>query len=462
MWLDSCSITGSAAKKEGRLHKSSMTSLKSKFARPALVVMIACLISCAYFNTVYNAKDYFRQGMKLVKHDTLTIDSDNFDKAIEKSTAIIVKYPDTRWVDDALFMMGASYYYKGDFARSVEKLDFLTLNYPESGFYAEAQYLVGLANYKLKKYGSAIIALEEAKQSRKYRKKAMIALLYVYFADGSYDRMYAVADTLLKGSLKYDEQRAVLRFVSMAQFNEERYEEALETYKRLLELTREETARRELKLRIAEIYMEIGEYKLCRDFVEDEIEPEFRGLLGDLCMATGDAERAKEIYLELSQGSEPRMAAEAYYKIAQMYEQEDSIQLAAVYYDSALTRAPNSEYGLEARKKSEVLKRIQSLTSETADSVRAQFLLAEIYYADLGEIDKAVAGYKKVYSEYPDSKWAPKALYAHLWIAKNVLEDDTLAARLARDLVADYPRTEYAMSARNFVEPAESGAENDE
>jgi cytochrome c-type biogenesis protein CcmH/NrfG len=136
----------------------------------------------------------------------------------------------------------------------LEKLDFLVLNYPESGFHTEAQYLVGLANYKLKKYGSAIIALEEARQSKRFKKKAMIALLYVYFADGSYDRMFAIADTLLRESLRYEEQRAVLRFVGMAQFEEERYAEALETYKRLLQLTRDERARRELKLRIAEIY----------------------------------------------------------------------------------------------------------------------------------------------------------------------------------------------------------------
>jgi tetratricopeptide (TPR) repeat protein len=444
------------------LSKTSRNQLKFVSARSSFLILIVCLTSCAYFNTVYNAKNYFRQGKKLVQHDTMTIDSENFDKTIEKSTAIIVKYPNTRWIDDALFMMGASYYYKGDYARSLEKLDFLVLNYPESGFHTEAQYLVGLANYKLKKYGSAIIALEEARQSKRFKKKAMIALLYVYFADGSYDRMFAIADTLLRESLRYEEQRAVLRFVGMAQFEEERYAEALETYKRLLQLTRDERARRELKLRIAEIYMEIGEYELCRDFIEGEVELEFKDLLADLCMVTGNAERAKEIYLELSQGGDPRMAAGAYYKIAQMYEQQDSIQLAAAYYDSALTRAPNSEYGLEARKHSEVLKRIQSLTSETADSVRAQFLLAEIYYADLGEIEKAVKGYKKIYDEYPDSRWAPKALYAHLWIAKNILQDDTLTARLARDLIGNYPRTEYAMSARNFAEQIESGKGNDE
>ena len=416
--------------------------------------------SCAYFNTVYNAKNYYRQGKKSVRHDTLMIDSENFDKAIEKATAIIVKYPDTRWIDDALFIMGASYYYKGDYSRSVEKLDFLIYNYPETGFYNEAQYLIGLANYRLKKYGSAIVALEQVMQSRKFRKRAQIVLVYVYYADGSYDRLYEIADTLLKGSLKHDERRTLLRFVGMAQFDEEQYTEALQTLKRLLDITRDEVARRELKLRIAEIYLEIGEHDLCREFVEGEVEPEFRDLLADLCMVTGRLDDAKDIYMELTQHRQPDISAEAYYELAQMYEESDSMELAVAHYDSALVKAPNSEYGLKARKKSDVLKRIQSLTTDTEDAVRAQFLLAEIYFADLDDLPKALQGYQRVYREYPDSKWAPKALYAHFWIARHVVEDDSLAMHLAQALINDYPRTEYAMSAKNIIE--QTGEESDQ
>jgi len=430
-----------------------------------LLLVCSCMLavlSCAYFNTVYNAKNYYRQGKKQVSHDTLVIDSENFDKAIEKSTSIIVKYPNTHWVDDALFMMGASYYYKGDYSRSLDKLDFLILNYPESSFYYEAQYIRGLANYKLKKYGAAIIAFDEAMVSKKFKKKSMVALIYVYFNDGSYSDMYELADSLMKRSLKYDEQRTVLRFVSMAQFSEERYTDALETSRRLLDITREERERRELKLRIAEIYLEIGEYDLCRNFVEGEVEPEFRNLLADLCMETGDVEEAKAIYVELARSTVANMAAEAFFELAQIYEQRDSLDLAVAYYDSALVKSPNSEYGLSARKKSDVLKRIQTLTTSAEDTVKAQFLLAEIYFSDLDDLPKALQGYQRVYNGYPNSRWAPKALYAHFWIAKNVYDDDTLAARLAQVIIRDYPRTEYAISAQSVMGQSGETAETND
>jgi hypothetical protein len=93
------------------LKKLNQHSRKIHVAATLLSICFGIIIlsSCAYFNTVYNAKNYFREGRKLVKHDTLVTDSENFSKAIEKSTSIIVKYPGTRWIDDALFMMGASY-----------------------------------------------------------------------------------------------------------------------------------------------------------------------------------------------------------------------------------------------------------------------------------------------------------------------------------------------------------------
>lgn len=409
-------------------------------------------LSCAYFNTVYNAKNYYHQAKKLVTHDTLITDSEHFDKTIEKSTSIIVKYPNTRWIDDALFMMGASYYYKGDYSRSLDKLDFLVTNYPQSGFRHEAQYLMGLANYKQKRYGSAVVALKEAMESRRFKKKAMIAMLYVYYSDANYSALYEVADTLMQGSLKYDERRAVLSIVGMAQFEERRYDVALESATQLLAITRDERERRDLKLRIAKIYLQIDEYELCKNFLVGEQDPEFRDLLAELYMEIGNDQDAKDICIDLAHSGVADVAAEAYYELAEMYENEDSVDLAIAYYDSALVKSPSSEYGLSARKKSDVLKRIKSLTTTTEDVVRAQFLLAEIYFADLDDLPKALEGYQRVYSDYPDSEWAPKALYAHFWIAKHVLKNDTLAFSLAQNLIGSYPRTEYATSARGILQ----------
>ena len=81
------------------------------FSALTVLFCVGIWIGCAYFNTFYNAQNYFREGRMVVTHDTLRFDNDNFDKAIEKSTAVLVKYPNSRYIDDAFFIMGVSYYY---------------------------------------------------------------------------------------------------------------------------------------------------------------------------------------------------------------------------------------------------------------------------------------------------------------------------------------------------------------
>lgn len=416
------------------------------------VPLIIILASCAYFNTVYNAKNYFREGRKLVTHDTLKVDSEFFDKTIEKATLVIVKHSNSGWVDDALFMMGASYYYKGDYPRALEKLDFLLLNYPESKFYDDALYYKGLAYYKQQKFAASIIALKEAMEFKKFKSKAMIALSYAYHSDQNYTSLTEVTQELLKESLGNNEKRDVYRLLGEAQFNQQLYTAALETYTRLLAITRGEEDKRILKLKVAEIYLEISEYDLCKEFLAGEDDPEFKNILADLNVRIGEIEQAKEIYLEVVTERLTDFASEAYYKLAELYENEGSLDSAIAYYDSSIAMSSLSEYGKRAQKRADVLKRIVSLTNETENIDHAQFHLAEVYFVDLDEPDKAIEVYQKVYEGYPESIWAPKALYAHFWIVKNVLHNDSIAYLLTQDLLNKYPNSDFAKEIKKTLE----------
>lgn len=408
--------------------------------------------SCAYFNTFYNTQNYYKQAKKSVTHDTLRFDSELFDKTIEKATAVIVKYPHCRWVDDALFMMGASYYYKGDYSRALEKLNFLCLNYPESHFYDDACYYRGLVHYKQNRGSAAIISLTEARESKQYRKRAMIALCYVYRKEGNYSALTEIAQNLLSESLGREEKRDVLHLLAEAQFDQQLYADALETYIQALSITRSLEAKRILKLKIATIYLEMGNYEECESFLAGEDDVEFRTLLADLNVKLGNVNKAKEVYLDVAREGSAGFSAQAYYKLAELYENEDSLERAIAYYDSSMSKSLTSEYSVRAKKKSDVLKRVKNLTEETENIDRAQFLLAEIYFIDLNELEQALEEYKKVYQEFPQSEWAPKALYAQFWIAKHFLQHDSLAWSFAQDLLTRYPDTEYAVNVRKLLE----------
>jgi len=427
-----------------------------------VILSVGLLCSCAYFNTFYNAQNYYRQGMKLVVNDTLKVDSEFFDKTIEKATAVIVKYPDSRYVDDALFMMGASYYYKGDYSRALEKLDFLCLNYPGFKFYDDALYYKGLAYYKQRKYGPAIIALQEAAGSKHYRIKAMIALSYVYFQQKDYASLAETIQKLLKERLDTKEKRWLLQLMGDAQYAQKLYPDALATFNELLSLVRLPEEQKKLKLKIAEIYLQMGEFSRCKDFLEGEHNPEFRSILGDLYTKLGNIKEAKEIYLEVAISTlNPDFAAQAFYKLAELYRNEDSLETAIAYYDSSMNRSVTGTYGVKAKKMVDILRRLNTLTSETEKPDRSQFLLAEIYFVDLGEPEKAVVEYEKVYTDFPESKWAPKALYAHFWIARNIFKNDSLADLTASRILSRYPGSTYAFSVKKVLEK-KNGEELDE
>ncbi len=426
------------------------------------VLLVVAAAGCAYFNTFYNAQNYYRQGMKLVVNDTLKQDSEFFDKTIEKSTAVIVKYPRSRYVDDALFMMGASYYYKGDYSRALEKLDFLLANYPESKFYDDALYYKGLAYYKEGKFAQATISLKEAQSSKQFSVKSSIILSLVYFKEDNYVALTEVAKDLLQKRIEKQDRRWLLQLLGDAQFNQRLFPDALRTYDELLLITLNKEEERNFKLKIAETYLEMGEYDKCLDFLKGQEDPEFKSMLADLNVRLGNTKKAKEIYLEVGVSNYTEIAAEAFYKLAELCRGEDSLELAVAYYDSSITRAPMSEYGMTSKKVADVLRRIDALTKETENIDRAQFLLAEIYFVDFNDPERAVLEYEKVHENFPKSEWAPKALYARLWIAAHIEKNDSLSQALIDDLILNYPNSEYTEGAKNMLVEKSSVLPRDE
>ena len=91
----------------------------------------------AYFNTYYNAQKAFEEGQLAVGEQEEVLDRNvylslfpmpervrsrsNFQDAIEKSAAILRKHPNSRWVDDALMLIGKSYFYLNNFAGAEQK-----------------------------------------------------------------------------------------------------------------------------------------------------------------------------------------------------------------------------------------------------------------------------------------------------------------------------------------------------
>ena len=130
----------------------------------------------AYFNTFYNAQRLFDDGeneVEKAKRDFLERGLSNrvftipasartkFQTSIEKNSKVLSFYPDSKWVDDALMMIGKAYFYMEDDVRSERKFLELAVQFPNSDLIPESQLWLGKSLIRQKKYDAGIKKFEE-------------------------------------------------------------------------------------------------------------------------------------------------------------------------------------------------------------------------------------------------------------------------------------------------------------
>ena len=117
-----------------------------------LVLLMLFGLSCArfraYFNTFYNARTLFRQAeARYLREGFSPALRDQYNKVIEKCVVVIRYFPNTPYVDDALYMLGVSYLRLGDYDRSRRRFRELLGVFPDSPLREKA--LLGLAEAEL-------------------------------------------------------------------------------------------------------------------------------------------------------------------------------------------------------------------------------------------------------------------------------------------------------------------------
>ncbi len=119
----------------------------------------------AYFNTYYNAQKDFGvaegeiwnapdlklQGAGknyLAQFNVSQNAKTKFASVIEKCSKLLEYHPNSNLVDDALMMIGKSYFYQSDYQRAERKFKELISGYPESDLVFEARMLMAYSYYK--------------------------------------------------------------------------------------------------------------------------------------------------------------------------------------------------------------------------------------------------------------------------------------------------------------------------
>ncbi|MDM7916560.1 MAG: tetratricopeptide repeat protein, partial [Candidatus Eisenbacteria bacterium] len=124
-----------------------------------LWLLLPLAASCVYYNTFFLAKKSFHAAERSVaesKTDKLPSDAErNYDLTLQQCRKVLASHHKSKWADDALYLMGASYYGKGDYDSALVRLAQIPEMFPKSEFRDDALFLTAMAKNKKREHDEA-------------------------------------------------------------------------------------------------------------------------------------------------------------------------------------------------------------------------------------------------------------------------------------------------------------------
>ncbi|MFO8182988.1 MAG: hypothetical protein R6U39_02315, partial [Candidatus Aegiribacteria sp.] len=178
---------------------------------PALVLTVLLLsVSCAYYNTFYNARESYKEAMELARQnpdDPVSMEEQLLDRAISGAARVLSIYPESKWADDAQLLLGDALLQSGrrtltgsgtsDFNEAMMAYSSAVIMTESRDVRDRANIGMGLAAMELERYNDAVASFRSV--SDEDDKLYVISRLYLMEAmllDRRPDAALQVADSL--------------------------------------------------------------------------------------------------------------------------------------------------------------------------------------------------------------------------------------------------------------------------
>jgi TolA-binding protein len=354
---------------------------------PLSVLLLSALLlpaGCVYYNTFYHAKAAARQAelMREARPPGSSPgqrETELLERAVEKSGRVLQLHPDSEWADDALLLMGSSYYHQGRYESAESRLNQFISLYPDSELRSEAEYMLASVLLAAGNPTSAERLLESLARAEPPREFSDDALALIGRA--RHDRgEYAEAAEAYESALERfpgSDRRAEIRFLAAensAAMGD--LEEAAANYG----LVQSEPGGRalafEARIRLAEVDLERGRSDEALSVLDDlrgrtEDEDDIDRVLllkGRALESRGDLEQAIETYEGVA-ASHPRSeaAAESYYRVGLIHrDQYEAFEPAMEALKKARDASSRSDVGRRAGRAIGDIETLQKLLEEIA------------------------------------------------------------------------------------------------
>jgi outer membrane assembly lipoprotein YfiO len=412
----------------------------------AALLLAAGGFGCAYYNTFYFAKKYYAQAERSVQKsqsDKVPPDAlQKYDDAIKQCTKVITYHPGSRWVDDAIYLMGACYYGKHEYENALKKFDELMANYPESDRVPWARYMSGLCHYARRDYGEMEAAFRSVLEKKPdFDRRDQILFTMARAAEDQRERSEAIRryrELIRQFPHSSRSQEGLLRIGDLY-FDAGSSDSAYASYSELARSTHNDQFYQDAKIKSADALVRMGKPEDAIHLLEPLVPPEDpQARMGDdwparirihLAQAYNAVNRPDMALANLQEVTTKHaassFAAEAQFQTGYTYEVYlDSLDAARKAYD-ALSKFPGqSVFREQGAARSRDLQQIESLSSEAAgDSAsseerqaEAALKIAEVYLLSQNRVPEAMKKYEEIVALYPETRMAPRAAYALAWI----------------------------------------------
>jgi len=355
--------------------------MRKNLAYIVLVFMLPVLFSCAYFNTYYNTKKYYGEALNEHKNrkgdQPTSAEKQKFDKTIKQASKVLQLYPNSKYIDDSLMILGRSFYFLADYRKAERKFRELLELYPDSKYVPEAKLWLAKTQIQIKEYEAAendLLKIINQKKNKSSKREAKYWLGECYRRQ---ERYKEAAQTFSEAAKKLGDWR--MKFDCYMKLGEcyreiEKLPAAAESFRRASKQAKDPDLRFKADLEYGRAVMAAGDYaqaaRIFSNIIEIHSENKQVGLakleLANALMKNKKQKKALDWYNSIVEDHPRTEAAAGAYLMLGRYEEkvEHDYKAAGEYYTKATTQSAKSDYTKEAQARSNDLKTLLGLEKD--------------------------------------------------------------------------------------------------
>jgi TolA-binding protein len=386
-----------------------------------IYIFLLCVLlsSCAYYNTFYNAKKYYEAAQKRPLNAQGRPNAqaiEDYNRVIRKCGFVIAEYPKSKWVPEAVFLLGKALYFRGNNQiQALEKFEELIQFYPNSKHIPDAIIFLARVKYDLNQHDESFEILREFINNPTYsdhHAAGLMAIADLYVRSGEYIQSQHYLSLLIDRfprSAQYIEAHILL---GKSYFDIHNYDKSLETFNTIFRMRKiPRNLQNDALYFIAYNHYHLGHFELAyqkiRNLERRETRTaqinEFNILLARIYIEIDRVDDAIELFNSIiSNNQRTLFSAEAAFHLGELYfRQLQDFDLAIENFNRVRRESQNSPFVDRATSRATIVTQIKQYynpnTNLTVSQLMAEhFKLAEFYLNELSLPDSALVIYERI------------------------------------------------------------------